>query len=255
MIFGDLIYSTISSREKVEKHQQKIRDFEWRAIKKYIPKKSTFLDVGCGAGYSMMRAKIDFECKVSGIDPSPGNHGVGRYLKELITPTNIEKGEAEKLPFKDKSFDVIYSSHVLEHVSNISDSLSEMGRVLNKNGVVILGMPTSSMAIINLISNLLFKTHIKIYEFLRNIHTKDRLVKFKKIFRIGSHSYPLANSIWYDIKFYNIRNWKRLIQKEFRIIDEIKPCFYPFPDYPQFFNIHKNPFFSSSVFFICQKKK
>ena len=254
-IIGKIIYSTKSSKDKVEKYQQIIRDNEWNEIKNYIEKNSNFLDVGCGSGYAMMRASKEFNCSVHGVDPEPGAHGVGRYIKKLFSSPKIEKGMAENLPYKDESFEVVYSSHVLEHVQDEILSLKEIKRVLKDDGVLIIGMPTSSMAILNLISQIIFTSHIKVYEFIKNIYRPIFFKNFIYIFRIVSHSQPRANSIWYDINHYRITKWKKMIEREFEIIEVIKPSFYPYPDYPQFFKIHKNLFFTSSVFFISKKKK
>jgi ubiquinone/menaquinone biosynthesis C-methylase UbiE len=253
-LIGNLIYSTISSKEKVEKYQQIIRDAEWTQIENHIAKKSKFLDVGCGAGYSLMKASEDLDCKAVGIDPDPGAHGVGRFVKELVNQIEIKQGFAENLPFADNSFDVVYSSHVLEHVNDEVKALDEMKRVLKKDGVLVIGMPTSNMAFLNYFSQFIFTTHIKIYEFIRNIFSISIFKNGIKIFRILSHSYPRAKSIWYDIFHYRTSKWKKTIGKEFEIKNIVNPYLYPYPDYPQFFKLHKNYFFSSSVFFICSKK-
>ena len=51
---------------------------------------------------------------------------------------NIIKGNAEKLDFSDESFDIVYSHGVLHHTPDINASLSEIERVLKKNGQFIL---------------------------------------------------------------------------------------------------------------------
>lgn len=252
-MIGKLIYATISSKHKVEQYQQIIRDAEWAEIENHIPRESKFLDVGCGAGYSLMRASQDLNCEVEGIDADPGSHGVGRFIKNMVDTVPIKQGFAENLPYENETFDVVYSSHVLEHVNDEAKSLAEMKRVLKKDGVLIIGMPTSNMATLNYISQLIFTTHIKIYEFFRNIFSKNVLNNFIKIFRIPSHSYPRGNSIWYDILHYRISNWQNTIEREFKVKKVVKPCFYPYPDYPQLFKIYRSKFFSSSVFFICKK--
>ena len=63
-LIGRIIYSTISSPSKVEHFQQLIRDTEWKSFENYIPSNSSFLDVGCGAGYAMFRASNDKNCNV-----------------------------------------------------------------------------------------------------------------------------------------------------------------------------------------------
>ncbi len=253
-MIGKLIYSTISKKEKVEKFQQRIRDEEWKILIDEIPVCTHFLDVGCGAGYAMARAFTDKNCTVVGIDPEPGAHGVGRFIKDLVSVSNIQKGFAENLPFEDQRFDIVFSSHVLEHVEDEMLSLLEMKRVLKEDGVLIIGMPTATMAWLNLFSNVVFTTHIKVYEFVRNIFSWNFFRNFTRIVRVPSHSYPRANSIWYDIKHYRVKNWKKTIEKEFEIEKVILPCLYPYPDYPQFFKMHKSKLGSSSVFFICKKK-
>jgi len=253
MSIGRLIYSTMSSKNKVEKYQQIIRNAEWENIANHIPENSKFLDVGCGAGYSLMRASQDLNCAVEGIDADPGNHGVGRFIKKLVENVPIKQGFAEKLPYVDESFDVVYCSHVLEHVNDEGKAISEMKRVLKKDGVLIIGMPTSTMAVLNYLSQLIFTTHIKIYQLFRNFLSENPINNFIKIFHISSHSYPRAKSIWYDIFHYRISNWRKTVEREFKVKTVIKPCFYPYPDYPQLFKLYISKFFSSSAFFICKK--
>ena len=252
---GNLIYRTLSSRAKVEHLQQTIRDAEWKAISEYIPERSRFLDVGCGAGYAMQRARMDKQCEVTGIDPDPGAHGVGRFEKERIEhELTILQGKSEALPFPNESFDVVYMSHVLEHVNNEELTLKEMLRVVKNSGVIIIGVPTARMALLNWISQLVFTTHIKIYENIRFIHRPGHLNRFVSIFRIRSHSYPRAKSIWYDIFHYRTSNWQCIIERELKIQSIHFPLWYPYPDYPQWFRPSRKGTFGSSVFFVCSIK-
>jgi ubiquinone/menaquinone biosynthesis C-methylase UbiE len=253
LTLGKIIYSTISSKEKIELRQLRIRATEWNAISDYILNYSKFLDVGCGAGYAMQQAREKLNCICTGIDPDPGAHGVGRFLKELVPGETIIQGHAENLPFKDEQFDVVFSSHVLEHVENERVTLEEMKRVLKNDGVLIIGIPTASMAWINLFSQVFFTTHIKVYEFFRFLHQSGRTKRFTSIFRVISHSQPRATSIWYDITHYRVKNWKKTVSKEFEIITTLEPFLYPYPDYPQWFKPHVSKLGSSSVFFICKK--
>ena len=252
---GDFIYSTYTSKNKVDELQQKNRDSEWESIADFITPNSAFLDVGCGTGYSMIKAKSQKNCIVSGIDPNPGQHGVGRYSAELNLSPYIKQGFSEEIPFEDHSFDVVYSSHVLEHVNDEKKTLQEIKRVMKNDGILIIGMPTATMAFINLISSLTFTTHIKIYETIRGMFIGAFWKNAKRIFHIPSHSNPKGKSIIYDLKSYKITSWKKLIEEEFEIEKTILPCLYPYPDYPQIFELKKLKSFSSSVFFICKKKQ
>ncbi len=54
------------------------------------------------------------------------NYGTVKYLQ----------GVGEKLPFKNNFFDLVILSNVLDHTSNSDEVLSEINRVLNKNGIL-----------------------------------------------------------------------------------------------------------------------
>ncbi len=50
-------------------------------------------------------------------------------------------GDAQTLPFKTGSFDVVFCSQVLEHVPEPHKALAEFRRVLQPNGILILTVP------------------------------------------------------------------------------------------------------------------
>ena len=79
----------------------------------------------------MLRAKSQLNCSVFGIDPSPGEQGVGRYEAKDMEAITIDKGFAENLPYDDNHFDVVFCSHVLEHVDNEDVSLQELMKNTN----------------------------------------------------------------------------------------------------------------------------
>ena len=66
-----------------------------------------------------------------------------RYEKGYGYPfyTNID---IVSLPFSDNEFDFILCNHVLEHVANDGEAISELYRVLKKGGKAILQVPVSA---------------------------------------------------------------------------------------------------------------
>jgi ubiquinone/menaquinone biosynthesis C-methylase UbiE len=245
-----IIYWGHLSVNKVNHYQKIIRDNEWDSIQNYIKPNVKFLDVGCGSGYAMQKAKTTKNCEVYGIDPKPNKHGV-KFLNNEI---NIKEGIAENIPFQNSEFDIVYSSHVIEHVENISKSLSEFNRVLKPDGIAILIVPTSSSAWINLISSVLFTTHLRILRYLARPITKSKRTRLKHVFFPYSHGVE-EKTVFFDIKQYQISAWKKQLESHFKIKEIILPFFYPFPDYIQLFKAHKNKRFGSSVAFICEKKR
>jgi hypothetical protein len=73
------------------------------------------------------------------------------------------------------------------------------------------------------------------------------------LFAPPSHSYPTTKSVFYDIKYYTIDNWTKIVSKQFSITEILKPAFYPYPEFKQLFKTIKNGKKSSSVFFVCRK--
>ena len=47
----------------------------------------------------------------------------------------------ENIPYENETFDVIYNSHVLEHVPDDNKAISELYRVLKNNGTCFIAVP------------------------------------------------------------------------------------------------------------------
>jgi ubiquinone/menaquinone biosynthesis C-methylase UbiE len=245
-------YLPMLPRAEADANQKKIRDTEWEAIKDFIPKGAKFLDVGCGAGYAMRKA-AELGCDCYGVDPDPGGHGVGRYDAQSTSGLRIVKGEAEALPFEDNAFDVVYCSHVLEHVKDELQSLKEMKRVLKPEGTLIIGMPTAAMAFINLVTEILFTTHQRFVNVFMRPFINTGKTPLVNVLLPPSHSDGRAKTVLYDLEHYKIENWKKTVQQVFPVKQVILPAFYPYPQYWQLFSMKRKTKRSSSVFFICSK--
>ncbi|MBS3147293.1 methyltransferase domain-containing protein [Candidatus Woesearchaeota archaeon] len=85
-----------------------------------IKKSDKLLDVGCGTG------KITelFFCDATGIDPSE------KLLAKAKIP--VVKGNAEKLPFPDKSFDIVISLTAIHH-ADPKKAVEEIKRVAKRD--------------------------------------------------------------------------------------------------------------------------
>lgn len=93
------------------------------------------LDVGCGFGFiskSLVRKN-----KVYGVDISTEYLAHAASLGIKTKQWDIQKG----LPFESGFFAVVIATEVLEHIFDTDALLSEIGRVLKKNGVLVLTVP------------------------------------------------------------------------------------------------------------------
>lgn len=105
----------------------------------YLKSGMTLLDCGCGPGtITLDLADLVAPGQVVGIDIEPGMIEQGKVLAEERNVDNIEFRVADilKLPFTDDSFDVVFTSAVLEHLSDPSQALEELCRVVKSSGLV-----------------------------------------------------------------------------------------------------------------------
>jgi SAM-dependent methyltransferase len=69
----------------------------------------------------------------------------GSYLTADIAAKGVDRKEdLTALSFEDESFDLVYASHVLEHISNDEAAIREIRRVLSPGGMAILPVPIVS---------------------------------------------------------------------------------------------------------------
>lgn len=93
------------------------------------------LDIGSSVGFLLEEA-VAHGFDVTGLELN--KKSVQYCLTESLNVFNKTLLEAH---FADAQFDVITMSHVLEHVENIEPFLTEIYRVLNNSGVLVLSQP------------------------------------------------------------------------------------------------------------------
>jgi SAM-dependent methyltransferase len=105
------------------------------------------LEVGSGVGLTVAVARRVLGAEAFGIEPGDDEYeGTLRVSRDLlkaagIDPAVIRQGVGEAIPFPDRSFDVVYSSNVLEHVDDPPRVLAEIIRVLKGGGVAQIVVP------------------------------------------------------------------------------------------------------------------
>ena len=66
----------------------------------------------------------------------------GQYETADLKMDGVDhKVDLQQLPFADATYDFVFASHVLEHISNDGKALSEIRRILKPNGIAILPVP------------------------------------------------------------------------------------------------------------------
>ena len=106
--------------------------------------KSTVLELGCGTGiYTTHLVKSSI--KFYGLDISRG------MLRRVATKIDSDKtlfveADAEHLPFRDASFDVVLSVNTIEHLDDIPMALKEMKQVCRDRGKIVLSVPNDNFS-------------------------------------------------------------------------------------------------------------
>lgn len=67
--------------------------------------------------------------------------GVDYLSVDLYSPNAMEKVDITNIPYDEAEFDVIYCSHVLEHVPDDKKAMSEFYRVLKPGGWALISVP------------------------------------------------------------------------------------------------------------------
>lgn len=104
-------------------------------IKRYKPS-GQLLDIGCASGYFLARAREE-GYGVHGIEVSEWAVQEGRSRLGL----EIDKGNTDDVDFPDGSFDIITMWHVIEHVEQPIEALSEVRRWLKQDGLLVIECP------------------------------------------------------------------------------------------------------------------
>ena len=96
------------------------------------------LEIGSGTGYfSLNLLQSGLVQKVTATDISRGMlRTLDRTARRLGLEVKTVRADAEKLPFGDESFDLVFGHAVLHHIPDLPTALAEMNRVLVPGGTL-----------------------------------------------------------------------------------------------------------------------
>jgi SAM-dependent methyltransferase len=100
-----------------------------------IKEKMSVLDVGCGAGLILYLMGLAGMKNLTGIDP---------FIKDDIHYSEHVKVLKKNINELDGKWDFIIVNHVLEHIDDQFQFFREIHNKLNKNGICLVRIPTSS---------------------------------------------------------------------------------------------------------------
>jgi ubiquinone/menaquinone biosynthesis C-methylase UbiE len=100
------------------------------------------LDVACGTGVvsRLASAAVGTDGSVAGLDLNPGMLAVARSTTPPETNVEWHEASADAMPFPEVSFDAVLCQMGLQFMSDRHAALSEMRRVLEPDGRLILNL-------------------------------------------------------------------------------------------------------------------
>ena len=98
-------------------------------LQKINKESNTLLDVGCGRGYWLQVLKNKTSLQLTGCDV---------FDSIEIPGISYIKGNIEKLPFADHSFDIVTCHHTIEHIRDIQKAIDELKRVARKQLIIVV---------------------------------------------------------------------------------------------------------------------
>jgi ubiquinone/menaquinone biosynthesis C-methylase UbiE len=98
----------------------------------------TVLDLGAATGSTTRQLRHRFGgVRIVSLDLSHNMLRLARRKRRWFSRTAFVQADAEKLPFRDASFDVVFSNLLLPWLSDPANALAEVARVLRKDGVFV----------------------------------------------------------------------------------------------------------------------
>lgn len=106
---------------------------------KQFTEDSKILVAGCGDGREADIVQQVFGSWIEGVDVMLEKESKSKNGR-LIT----KRWDLAKLPYEEDAFDLVYSYHVLEHVTDHLQVLCELKRVVKHDGIIFIGFPNKN---------------------------------------------------------------------------------------------------------------
>ena len=132
--------------EQTLSHLEALRQAELDVVLELLPRSGRLLEIGAGTGWQA-KALARHGYVVSAID-LPSSH----YASHRVW--SVADYDGHLIPFDSDSFDIVFSSNVLEHIPHVSEFQEEIHRVLKPEGIVVHVLPSSSWRVWTIAANL-----------------------------------------------------------------------------------------------------
>jgi 2-polyprenyl-3-methyl-5-hydroxy-6-metoxy-1,4-benzoquinol methylase len=143
-VFGKnyLSYEIENENAFLKLQQYALKDARFFRLEKALmlnaKSKPAILDIGCATGALLLFLE-ERGWHVTGVEISPA----AEYARN-VHKLDVRSLPLEEIKFPCESFDVVLASHLIEHLNNPFSFLSEIRRILKKDGAVFITTPNIS---------------------------------------------------------------------------------------------------------------
>jgi SAM-dependent methyltransferase len=129
----------VSLREEEERQERGRLDRLRRLLGGAV--RGRILNVGCGTGGFNLVAE-ESGARAVGVDADAEAIAICALKREKAGGAFV-RAAAERLPFPDGTFDVVYCFSAIEHVESVEESVAEMVRVTRRGGLIYVHTPNA----------------------------------------------------------------------------------------------------------------
>ena len=209
-----------------EGHLERIRLAELESVREHFHPGMRVLELGGGSGF---QASIlsSWGCDITSIDFVDREPPHENYFP-------VQNYDGKRIPFPDSTFDVVFSSNVLEHVPDVAAFLKEIRRVLKSGGTSLHILPSTSWRFWTSATHYvyalrwLFGIQPRVPGVVEPVPVglvAKRLGVFsviKQLILAGPHGeYPTAVS---ELYYYSRKRWRRVFEESGLHLTGIQSC-------------------------------
>lgn len=196
----DYISHTSSQRNFFERVYHMVRSYmlgsKLKLVTRHSSGKGSLLDIGCGTGDFLQRAKKD-DWQVTGIEPNA-------QARELAKDKVEDVFDVEHLlSLKEQSFDVITLWHVLEHLPKLEEHLEILKRLIKSDGLLVIAVPNFKSY-----DAQHYKNHWAAFDVPRHLWHFSK-ASIQKL--LGQHNFELFETkpMWFDAFYVSMLSEKQ----------------------------------------------
>jgi SAM-dependent methyltransferase len=108
-----------------------------------LPRETRILEVGAGGGFTLERLHTMGFARLAGLELTESTLAA---MRGRAPDAKLVAADADALPFRDGSFDLLLSSDVVEHLPALDRHFSEAARLLSDGGYYLFKTPNRRMA-------------------------------------------------------------------------------------------------------------